>query len=231
MYPRDLTWVELRDYVSKGVNPLIIPVGSIEGHGAHLPIDTDVLIASFIADEVAKRFGWVSLPPVTYSITVPTRVSNVCIPTRVFSEYLKSILEHFASYGQRKFVIVLGHGGPDMKRAVVNACSPICLERGAAVGVYHVSQILRDLGLVDTSIDRHAGGWETSMVMAIDGGLVKSLSAYRSLEDLRRYGVAGNPLEASPQRGAELINAVVSYVGEEAKKLELGKCIFNWVKG
>ncbi len=40
-------------------------------HGAHLPIDTDTLIASFIADKLTERNNWILLPPITYTIAVP----------------------------------------------------------------------------------------------------------------------------------------------------------------
>ncbi len=64
MYPRNLTWTRLKEYIDGDKGPLIIPIGLLEGHGAHLPIDTDALIASFLADELAKRNSWVSLPPI-----------------------------------------------------------------------------------------------------------------------------------------------------------------------
>jgi len=230
MYPRGLTWIELRRYIEERRGPIVIPIGSVEAHGAHLPIDTDTIIASIVADTLAERSGWVSLPPVTYSIAVPTRPSNVRIPPAVFSAYLRAILEHFASFGQRSFVVVLGHGGPEMKSAIVDACRGLCEERGVSIAVFHVSQALRDLGLVDTSIDRHAGWWETSIVMAVDPKLVKDLSIYREPEDLRRYGVAGNPLNASAEQGRRLLNAVVSHI-EEVVRSGIEGCFFNWRQG
>ncbi len=71
MYPRSLTWIELKEYIESGRGPLVLPIGSVESHGAHLPIDTDTLIACFIADKLAQRNGWISLPPITYTIAAP----------------------------------------------------------------------------------------------------------------------------------------------------------------
>ncbi len=157
MYPQNLSWIELREYIEKGCGPLVLPIGSVEGHGAHLPIDTDTIIASFIADRLAERNGWVSLPPITYTVAVPARPGNVFVPPRIFRDYLRSILEHFASFGQRTFVVALGHGGPGMKKAIIEACDPLCRERGVSIAVFYVSRILEELELVSTFIDRHAG--------------------------------------------------------------------------
>ena len=229
MYPRDLTWVELKRYVERGKDPLVLPIGSVEGHGAHLPIDTDTLIASFIADKLAERNNWVSLPPITYTIAVPVRPGNVCVPPKVFRDYLRAVLEHFVSFGQRKFVIVMGHGGPDMKSSVTDACNVLCRERNAAIAVFHVSQVLKDLNLVDTSTDKHAGMWETSIVMAIDASLVKGLDAYREPNDLRKYGVAGDPLRASSDKGLKFIESVLNHIQSVASGVTHGRCYYNWL--
>ncbi len=227
MYPPNLTWIELKSYVERGEDPLILPIGSVESHGAHLPIDTDTLIASFVADTLAERNGWISLPPITYSIAVPVRPGNVWIPPHVFSEYLKHVLKHFASFGQKRFVVVLGHGGPEMKKAVREACTSLCRDLGISIAVFHVLRVLEELGIVDQSRDRHAGFWETSIVMAIDRSLVRDLSVYGGEEDLKAYGVAGNPFGASPGIGEKMLKAVVSHI--ESALLNLNtRCFFNW---
>ncbi len=227
LYPRTLTWVELRNYVKHCKGPLVIPIGSVESHGAHLPIDTDTLIASFVADELAKRNGWVSLPPITYSIAIPVRVANVRVEPKVFSRYLESVLKHFLSFGQKEFIVILGHGGHEMKKAIEEACSSVCSE-GASIAVFHVSKALKDLGLVNTEIDRHAGWWETSLVMALDPNLVKDLRVYEGVEDLRALGVYGNPFEASREKGFELINELVNYISKFVYERKLSGCFFNW---
>ena len=52
IYFADKTWVELEEYVRKNTL-IILPVGTIEQHGRHLPVDTDARIA----EEVAKAIG------------------------------------------------------------------------------------------------------------------------------------------------------------------------------
>jgi len=228
MYPRNLSWIELKEYVEGNKGPLILPVGSLEGHGAHLPIDTDALIASFIADKLAERNGWISLPPITYSIAIPVRPGNVRVPPMIFRDYLRSIIEHFIKFGQRRFVIVMGHGGPEMKNAVTEACDSLCRNHDVAILAFHIARILEELNLVNTSTDKHAGMWETSIIMTIDSSLVRDLDLYRRIKP-RRYGVVGKPLEASPEFGLKLIEAVISHIGSFVRSFRLSGCYYNWL--
>jgi len=227
MHPRNLSWIQLKEYIKKNKGPLILPVGSLEGHGAHLPINTDTLIASFIADELARRNGWISLPPITYTIAVPIRPGNVHVPPIVLKDYLHSIIEHFIKFGQRRFVIIMSHGGPEMKNAVVEACNNLCDSYDASIAVFHIARILEELSLVDTSTDRHAGKWETSIIMAIDVDLVKDLGVYRKAKP-QRYGVVGNPLEASPELGLKFIEAIISHIEDFIKSFRFKGCYYNW---
>ncbi len=230
MHPRNLTWVELKEYIERGRGPLVLPVGSVEGHGLHLPVNTDTIIASFIADKLAERNKWVSLPPITYTVTVPVRPGNVHVPSRVLKEYLRSILEHFISFGQKEFILIVGHGGPEMKNALVEVCDNLCRGWGAVINAFRISRILNDLGLADTGVDRHAGEWETSIMMAIDNSLVKNLGFYQGCGDPHRYGVVGNPLKASPAKGLRYVEAVINYIEESfARNVTRRKCYYNWL--
>src|SRR4051812_23756070 len=50
----DLTWVEVRD-AAAGKKAILIPIGSIEDHGPHLPLNTDNVIVEAVCFEVARR--------------------------------------------------------------------------------------------------------------------------------------------------------------------------------
>lgn len=209
--------------------PLLLPIGSVESHGAHLPINTDVLIAEYIADEVAKRNSWISLPPIAYTISVPVRPSNVYVPPNVFKEYLRAIMEHFISYGQKYFVIILGHGGPEIKLSIDEVCNKLTKEHQVSIKAFHIAKVISELGIADTSKDKHAGCWETSMVLAINKELVKNIELYKSKEDLRKYGVSGDPLRASADNGAKIVSKVIEYIEKEIKKpAHYGEYYMNW---
>jgi creatinine amidohydrolase len=61
----DLTWPEYAARVADSC-PVILPVGALEQHGLHLPLDTDAEIAFRLAERVAREVGGVVLPPLVY---------------------------------------------------------------------------------------------------------------------------------------------------------------------
>lgn len=157
----------------------------------------------------------------------PRRSRNVHIPPEVFREYQRAIPEHFIPFGQRMFIIVMGHEVPDMKSSVVDSCNYLCREHSALIAVYTYRKSLRDLHLVDTSIDKHTDMCETSIVMAIDNNLVKNIDLYRKCRELRKYGVAGESLKALPNQGLKFVEAVVSYIENFVRNPTYSKRYYN----
>src|SRR5690606_32494961 len=73
MKAADCTWEELRDAAAGGALALV-PEGSTEAHGPHLPLDTDVIIAAEVARQAAARLEErgrraVVFPPLAYGVT------------------------------------------------------------------------------------------------------------------------------------------------------------------
>jgi hypothetical protein len=63
------TWPEVMEYVrSSDVPKAYLPVGSVEAHGPHLPLDTDTIIAEYIARSVCNKIGGFLLPPINYGV-------------------------------------------------------------------------------------------------------------------------------------------------------------------
>ncbi len=61
----DMTWPEVKAAADAGL-PVIVPVGSTEQHGPHLPLNTDAVIPQAIALEAAKLTPLVVAPPIHY---------------------------------------------------------------------------------------------------------------------------------------------------------------------
>jgi creatinine amidohydrolase len=227
VYPKDLTWPSLQEYSKKG-KPLIQPIGSVEGHGAHLPISTDHLLASLISDKLAEKNGWISLPPVSYSIAVPVRIGNVDISTDTLGDYLGEILEHFTDFGQRSFILILGHGGPNMKNTIEGVCTKLCQEKEITIRAFHTLRVLEDLKLVDQKEDRHAGMWETSLMLVGHPELVGDIRVYTGSEDRRRYAVFGDPIKATRQIGEEYLKQVLERIEDVLRELKTSGFYGNW---
>src|SRR5262249_61469897 len=68
----DMTWPEVKAEIEAGT-PIVLPVGSIEQHGPHLPLGTDSFIPQHLAKETAARHPLVVAPPLNYAASPPAR--------------------------------------------------------------------------------------------------------------------------------------------------------------
>ncbi len=108
-----LTWPEVNEAVRAG-RVAILPAATIEDHGLHLPVDTDVVIATAVCERTARLIPdeVVLLPCVKVGYS-PHHVDGPGVLTArwdVFIEYVKDITTSLAYHGFRKILIVNGHG-------------------------------------------------------------------------------------------------------------------------
>lgn len=170
----DLTWPEVNEAVAIGKIP-IIPTGSVEQHGHHLPLKVDNLCAASVATEAARLRPDISLvlPPVSYGYVhhVMDFPGSLNIHFEHFIQYVLDICKSLAYHGFKKMVIVNGHGsnGP-----LVDLVSRrLILETDASCAFCSWWQLLK----VDPDFDSkwresvfpggcsHAGELETSMML------------------------------------------------------------------
>jgi creatinine amidohydrolase len=109
----ELTWPEVNEAVAMGKIP-ILPVGSVEQHGHHLPLKVDHLCAAAVATEAARLRPDISLvlPPVSYGYVhhVMDFPGSLNIHFEHFIQYVLDICKSLAYHGFKKMVIVNGHG-------------------------------------------------------------------------------------------------------------------------
>lgn len=198
-----------------GVMPtLVVPVGSTEQHGPHLPLDTDTRIASAVARRVAGDLGHVLAPAIAYGASgehqgfAGTVSIGTAALTAVLVEYGRSAFDWSA-----RLVFVNGHGGN--VEALRSATTTLRAEGRDAAWV----------GSSPQQGDAHAGHTETSLLLHISPKVVRAERCApgntESLADLmprlRRGGVTavsgsgvlGDPTTASAQAGARIFAGVV----------------------
>lgn len=114
IFYHELTWPEVKEAVKNGKIPLL-PVGSIEQHGPHLPIVTDTYLVFSICVEAAKKTPKEALvmPPICYGCSghhmdFPGTIS-IC--GEYFIGYVLDVCKSLISHGFMKIIIVNGHGG------------------------------------------------------------------------------------------------------------------------
>ena len=109
----ELTWPEVNEAVAMGKIP-IIPTGSVEQHGHHLPLKVDHLCANAVATEAARLKPELALvlPPVSYGYVhhVMDFSGSLNIHYEHFIQYVLDITKSLAYHGFKKMILVNGHG-------------------------------------------------------------------------------------------------------------------------
>jgi creatinine amidohydrolase len=205
-----------------GISPaLLIPVGSTEQHGPHLPLDTDTRIAEAVARGVAERLdeadhhsGWMIAPPIGYGASGEHEGFSGTVS--IGTSALKLLLVEFgrsAASWTRRLVFVNGHGG---NVEALAAATALLRYEG------------RDIGWCSCGVenaDAHAGHTETSVLLHISPEVVRTeaivagnraplaelLPAMRSggVAAVSELGVLGDPTTATALDGERLFAEMV----------------------
>lgn len=109
----EMTWPEIRAAAADD-RVVVVPIGTVEDHGPHLPVDTDVRIIDAICERAcaATRDTSLLLPPVWHGYS-PHHMDfpgPITIPYDVFVEYLRGITRSLAAHGFRRIILANGHG-------------------------------------------------------------------------------------------------------------------------
>lgn len=194
----------------------ILPVGSYEQHGPHMPPTVDAEVAWHVARRIAEAVGGRPLPPIYYSCSDEHRgfPNTVSVDCHTFLRYLEAVVESALDWCGR-VVVVGGHGG--IAEAISMVASQINYRRGPRVLAMNIWRLAR--------VRDHAGTDETSVYMAVGGNVGDfqdicegdvSLFGLAPVSRLSRSGVVGclKRGEVSAERGAALLSKIV----EEAVK-------------
>lgn len=176
----------------------LVPVGSVEPHGPHLSLLTDVVIsrgacARATALLEARGLAVVIAPPVPYGVTdcATGFAGAVSVPPAVLTAYLRAVIEGLRVAGCAHVCLVNNHLEPAHDAAVRAAIAD--LGKGASVACPLTRRWARTLSPEFKSGACHAGQYETSIVLAVDGALV---------DDAARAALPPVPISLSEKLGA-----------------------------
>lgn len=107
-----ITGKKVEEYLKKS-QTVLIPVGSIENHGQHMPLGTDTLIPNKIVELLEEKCGVMIAPTVPYGATdnIYGFPGTITIGTDGLVMLLERITDCLYRYGFRRFIILNGHGG------------------------------------------------------------------------------------------------------------------------
>ncbi|WP_049926072.1 creatininase family protein [Halopiger goleimassiliensis] len=229
MYLPHRTWEEVADYV-EDESLAVVPVGSTEQHGPHLPEGTDHLIAEALAREAADRSGYLCTPPIRIGVSSHHRQfhGTTWVDAPVFRDYVESFSRNLTSHGIDRIVYVNAHGG---NVAHLREVGRRLHEDGTAYAIEWMwdESIPEVIDEVFETPGPHGGPKETAMIMHIanelvredrledarDGGAVFDYDAERVNGATTFYdcienspnGVFGDQTEATPEIGERLFEA------------------------
>ncbi|EZQ10351.1 creatininase [Candidatus Acidianus copahuensis] len=210
----------------------IIPIGSVEQHGPHLPMGTDSLIAEWVARQVERRNEKEVLlfPTIYYGCSLEHNgFPYVGISYVTMINYLVDLLNATKDSGIKSIIIINGHGG---NRSVLDIVARQINFTSSSFKVY-VFNINSDEELGLPGPDLHAGSVETSRIKAIDKDLVKDEKideikdfSYKegvfstlTVKEANQYGVIGNGIVVDAEKGIMSLIEVVNKVEELLKKI------------
>lgn len=207
----------------------LLPIGSFEQHGPHLPLTTDTVVACTLAAEIAAAYPVRRLPPITISCSHEhaTWPGTVSISATTLASLVTDIAASLLRSGVTQLVLVNGHGGNYVLGNVVQEASLGELRMALFPGELDWDTARRDAGCVTTGVsDMHAGELETSILLYAHPHLVRPhFERADELADDRPHllsrgmaeytvsGVVGRPSLASAAKGQELLASVVRSFG------------------
>ena len=217
------------DAENTGAAVALLPVGSWEQHGPHLPLGTDTIVAVAIVNSIATQYPVRRLPPVTISCSHEHAgfPGTVSISSTTLAGIIRDVAASLTTQGVQRLVVVNGHGGNYVLSNVVQEAN---VEQRRLL-LFPTSEDWRlarqDAGMTsDAHADMHAGELETSILLAIAPELVHTDYAKHDHAATERpylltlgmggytsSGVIGTPSSASADKGEAALVSLTKAFG------------------
>ena len=230
VFLEDLTWTELRAAIDAGASTAIIPIGGTEQSGPAIVLGKHNKRVRFLAGKIAQALGNAIVAPViAYApegrIDPPSShmrfAGTLSMPDEPFERTLEYAARSLRVHGFRDIVLLGDHGGYQRDLALVadklNHEWAASATRVHAVADYYrasdqgFAALLRARGFRDDEIGSHAALADTSLMLAIDPGAVRTDLLKGATAPGPAQGVyGGDPRRASAELGQLGVDLIVS---------------------
>ncbi len=231
---QELTSAQLSD-VRRDRTLLVLPIAAVEQHGPHLPTGTDTIICTAVAEEIERRLpDSVLLLPTLWLGASSHHLRFGATLTAELPTYialLGEIVRPLLADGYRRLMILNGHGGNiDPMRVALRTLQPEFPDTLLTAGCYWSPgdrEMVQFLDGEDKFVG-HACEFETSLIMHLRPDLVdreqiatagawlpdqvQGMFVCRDMWQRTRAGATGRADLATPEKGAQLFEAVVAGV-------------------
>ena len=191
----ELTWPEMREAASR--QPVVlVPFGTVEDHGPHLPVNTDNVIVEAICLEAASRAPgeMLVMPLLAYGLDEHHMdfPGTISVDMQTLLAHLADVAGSVARHGFSHVLIVNGHGS---NAAIADlAARKVVLETGIVCGAMSPNAAI-DPTLAEPTLSQlrrsgpggiaHAGEYETAMMLHLRPDLVQMDRAVREMGQLK----------------------------------------------
>ena len=208
-------------------NPrLIVPAGTCEQHGPHLPMGSDAIIVDRLADDLSAEFRIVRAPTIEYgvnAVTADVLHGGASVRRKTLRRWLNDMLPDWERAGIEEIIILTMNGYAPHQEA-------LCTVLTGAARVRVIDILAADFGALVESPDDpiHGGEVDTSLVLYVRPDLVRMDAARDCImpeSDLRRYrrgarislpadslGSVGRPSRATAEKGERLYRLILDRV-------------------
>ena len=224
-------WPEIEAGLAAGRRTALVPLGSIEQHGPHLPLATDRWIADALARVLAERLpDAIALPAIPFGCASEHLdfAGTLHIKAETLEALLRDLVSSLARHGFERAFVFTAHGGNvdalrAMESRLVRGAQPLALWIENEIDLGRIqSEVVAARGLAPATAGPHAGEYETSLVAWLRPGSVRphALAAgppvdpaagqslfYPSLRPNAPMGVLGDPTRAAREAGRVYLDA------------------------
>ena len=233
----EMTWPEARDRFADGAVP-IVPLGTLEQHGLHLPLGSDAIVPHELAKRLADEANVIVMPPVYYGFVPATRdwPGGITISHDVVERTFREITDGLIHHGADRILLLTGH--PEHEGIIKEVARKVADDEPdvelMTMG-YWSSPILDVIQETAEHFGGHAHEPETSIMLALRPELVHMDRAvaeestgrwggevvtdhedllYEPVENTLEHehettGTGGDPFGASAEKGEAMVDAWV----------------------
>ncbi|MFO8116595.1 MAG: creatininase family protein [Halorubrum sp.] len=175
----ELSWREVESAL-EATRTLLVPVGSTEQHGHHLPLGVDALMPEAIGERVADRVPALLAPPVWYGVSPhhTFKPGTFTVSTETFQRYVFDVCDSASEWGIENVLLLNGHylaQDPELEVVVRR------LRTESDVEAFHVPlvDLFADVAeeIRTGAVSFHASEFETSIMLALFPELVDMAAA------------------------------------------------------
>jgi creatinine amidohydrolase len=238
MLMSEMTMPEFEAALAK-TTTVVIPYGSVEEHGPHLPLSTDTLHAQEVAKRAAALYPLLVAPPVHYGLCRSTseHPGTLSISGNTLKALTLEVGKELYRQGCRQIILLTGHAGGTHVAALIEAGEGLLRElTEIRVAVVNILDLLGEAlkqapDLVQTRGDAHAGEVETGLMLSAHPELVRGTAApewpafpkFILSRKKRKFwpgGVWGDPGAGTREKGEKILQYEVNFLVEIVQALE-----------